>query len=51
MALDAKWISAGVIDIYGASIIDAFEWAADPDGDPNTIADLPDVIIALILVP
>ncbi|MBK7142118.1 MAG: S8 family peptidase [bacterium] len=44
VAPDAKWISAGVIDIAGASIIDAFEWAADPDGDPNTVADLPDVI-------
>ncbi|MEW6413240.1 MAG: S8/S53 family peptidase [Candidatus Zixiibacteriota bacterium] len=44
VALDAKWISAGVIDIYGASIIDAFEWAADPDGDPNSIDDVPDVI-------
>jgi len=33
-----------VIDIQGASIIDAFEWAADPDGDPNSIDDVPDVI-------
>jgi subtilisin family serine protease len=40
----AKWISAAVIDISGASIIDAFEWAADPDGDPNSIDDVPDVI-------
>jgi subtilisin family serine protease len=44
VAPDAKWIAAGVIDVSGASIIDAFEWAADPDGDPNTIADVPDVI-------
>ena len=44
VAPDAKWISAAVIDITGASILDAFEWAADPDGDPNTIADVPDVI-------
>ncbi|MEA2030540.1 MAG: S8 family serine peptidase [candidate division Zixibacteria bacterium] len=44
VAPDAKWISAAVIDINGASIIDAFEWAADPDGDPNSIDDLPDVI-------
>ncbi len=44
VAPDAKWISAAVIDIPGASIIDAFEWAANPDGDPNTIADVPDVI-------
>ncbi len=44
IALDAKWISAAVLDIPGASLIDAFEWAADPDGDPNTIDDVPDVI-------
>lgn len=44
VALDARWISAAVIDISGASIIDAFEWAADPDGDPNSIDDVPDVI-------
>jgi subtilisin family serine protease len=44
VALDAKWISAAVIDIQGASIIDAFEWSADPDGDPNSIDDVPDVI-------
>ncbi len=44
VAPEAKWISAAVIDIPGASIIDAFEWAADPDGDPNTVADVPDVV-------
>lgn len=44
VAPDAKWISAAVIDIPGASVADAFEWAADPDGDPNTVSDRPDVI-------
>jgi len=44
VALEAKWIAAGVVDVNGASIIDAFEWAADPDGDPNTFDDLPDVV-------
>ncbi len=44
VAPGARWISAAVIDIPGASIVDAFEWAADPDGDPNTISDVPDVI-------
>ncbi|UCG62965.1 MAG: S8 family serine peptidase [Candidatus Zixiibacteriota bacterium] len=44
VALDAKWIAAAVADIEGASIIDAFEWAANPDGDPNNIDDVPDVI-------
>ncbi|MEW5995025.1 MAG: S8 family serine peptidase, partial [Candidatus Zixiibacteriota bacterium] len=44
VALDAKWIAAAVIDISGTSILDAFEWAADPDGDLNSIDDVPDVI-------
>ncbi len=44
VAPDAKWISAAVIDLPYTSIIDAFEWAADPDGDPNTFDDVPDVI-------
>lgn len=44
VALDARWISAAVIDLPAAPILDAFEWAADPDGDPNTIDDVPDVI-------
>ena len=44
VALGAKWISAGVVDVPGASLLDAFEWAANPDGDPNTISDVPDVI-------
>ncbi|HOP06097.1 MAG TPA: S8/S53 family peptidase [candidate division Zixibacteria bacterium] len=44
VAPDAEWISAAVIDIAGVSIIDAFEWAANPDGDFNTVSDVPDVI-------
>lgn len=44
VAPGAKWISAAIIDIAGASILDAFEWACDPDGDPNTASDVPDVI-------
>jgi len=44
VAPGAKWIAAAVVDIAGASILDAFEWAADPDGNPNTVADVPDVI-------
>jgi subtilisin family serine protease len=44
VAPGAQWISAGVIDIDGADVFDAFEWAADPDGNPNTIADVPDVV-------
>ncbi len=44
VAINAKWISAAVVDIVGASYIDAFEWAANPDGDPNSVGDVPDVI-------
>ena len=44
VALDAKWISVAVVDITGASYIDAFEWAANPDSDPNSVDDVPDVI-------
>jgi subtilisin family serine protease len=50
VAYGAQWISAAVID-RGASIsetiadiISAFEWAVDPDGNPETINDVPDVI-------
>ncbi len=44
VAPGAKWISAGVLDIQGTSLIDAFEWAANPDGDLNSVGDIPDVI-------
>lgn len=44
VAPGADWIAAVAIDVPGSSIFSAFQWAADPDGDPNTVADLPDVI-------
>jgi subtilisin family serine protease len=44
VAPGALWISAAVIDIAGTNILEAFEWAADPDGNPNTAGDVPDVI-------
>jgi subtilisin family serine protease len=50
VAFGAQWISAAVID-QGAGfsqtisdILSAFQWAADPDGNPETIDDVPDVI-------
>ncbi|MFQ6003347.1 MAG: S8 family serine peptidase, partial [Candidatus Zixiibacteriota bacterium] len=50
VAFGAQWISAAVID-QGAGIsqtisdiLAAFEWAIDPDGNPETIDDVPDVI-------
>lgn len=47
VAPEAKWISAAVIDLpsqISHAILEAFEWAADPDGNPNTVSDRPDVI-------
>ncbi len=50
VAPGAQWIAAAVVDRGGGiqrSITDllaAFQWAADPDGDPSTTDDVPDVI-------
>ncbi len=45
VAFGAHWISAAVIDIPQVNyILDAFEWIVDPDGDPNTIEDVPDAL-------
>ncbi len=44
VAFDAQWISAMVVDIPGANYLQAFQWVADPDGNPNTITDVPDVL-------
>lgn len=47
VAPDAQWISAAVTDLpsqVSHALLEAFEWAADPDGNPNTVADRPDVI-------
>lgn len=48
VAYDSEWISAGVIDIGGISntisnALLAFQWTADPDGNPATVSDVPDV--------
>ena len=50
VAFGAQWIAAAVIDRGRtisetiADILFAFQWAVDPDGDPNTTDDVPDVI-------
>jgi subtilisin family serine protease len=44
VAIDAQWIAARAVDVTGGNITMAFQWAADPDGDPNTVEDVPDVI-------
>ena len=48
VAYDAEWISAGVIDRGGINAtiqnaLLAFQWSADPDGNPSTVDDVPDV--------
>jgi len=45
VAFNAQWVGSNVLCGSGTSgNIAAFEWAIDPDGDPATIADMPDAI-------
>ncbi|MCZ7583587.1 MAG: S8 family serine peptidase [Deltaproteobacteria bacterium] len=48
MAPGAKWIGAKTIDVPGGNIfsdaVGAFQWSADPDGNPGTMDDVPDVV-------
>lgn len=44
IAFGAEWISAMVVDIPEANYLEAFQWVADPDGDPSTVNDVPDVL-------
>ena len=51
VAPGAEWITAAVIDQGQtlsrtiSDILAAFEWAVDPDGNPSTVSDMPDVIL------
>ena len=51
VAPEAEWITAGVIDqgqslsMTISDILQAFQWALNPDGDFNTTDDVPDVIL------
>ncbi len=51
VAPGAEWISAGVVDqgrtmtMTLADILEAFQWALNPDGNTNTFEDVPDVIL------
>jgi len=51
VAPGAEWITAGVIDqgksLQGtfSDILAAYQWALNPDGDPATTDDVPDVIL------
>jgi bacillopeptidase F len=49
VAWGARWIACNAIDQvvtpeFDNDVITAFEWLADPDGDPSTIDDVPDVV-------
>ena len=50
VAPGAHWIASNVINYPGTgpgfdnAVIASLEWMADPDGDPNTTADLPAVV-------
>ena len=47
MAPGAKWIGAKTIDTGGdifSDAVAAFQWMADPDGNPATMDDVPDVV-------
>ena len=43
VAPEAQWIASRAI-VGGGNATAAFQWLADPDGDPQTIDDVPDVI-------
>ena len=51
VAPGAEWITAGVIDqgrtlsVTISDILDAFQWVLDPDGNPTTTDDVPDVLL------
>ncbi|MCB9475716.1 MAG: S8 family serine peptidase [Deltaproteobacteria bacterium] len=49
MAPGALWIGAKTVGsspyISLANILEAFQWAADPDGNPETTFDVPDVFL------
>ncbi|MFQ6103148.1 MAG: S8 family serine peptidase [Candidatus Glassbacteria bacterium] len=47
VAFGAKWIAANVFEdpqTTSSAFMQAFEWTIDPDGDPSTIDDVPDVV-------
>jgi subtilisin family serine protease len=51
VAPEAEWMTAGVIDqgrplgTTLSDILEAFQWALNPDGNPLTTDDVPDVIL------
>lgn len=43
VAFGAQWIAARAI-VYGGSVVQAFQWVTNPDGDIHTFDDVPDVV-------
>ena len=49
VAYGAQWIACNAINQgvgsgFDQDVIDCFQWLADPDGNPNTVDDVPDVV-------
>lgn len=47
VAFDATWMAADVFEegeAYVSNVIRSFQWLSDPDGDPATRSDVPDVV-------
>lgn len=46
VAFNAQWIAVGALEDgdISSTAVQAFQWVADPDGDPNTMDDVPDVM-------
>jgi hypothetical protein len=51
VAFNANWMAAPAVGAVNAncnvpivSVVSALQWALDPDGNPNTVDDVPDVI-------
>ena len=48
MAPAAQWIAGAwrwpPKSLFSSDVIRGFQWATDPDGDPRTVTDVPDVV-------
>jgi len=45
VAFNAQWIGGAILCGVGTQDnLEGLQWAIDPDGDPNTISDMPDII-------
>lgn len=45
VAFNAQWVGAAILCGIGTEDnIEAFQWALDPDGNPDTVEDMPDAI-------